>query len=69
MSQPKHRGKHIGRPIHKFASSFASSLTWGTRGSREFDGLFDSQTGEVNIIFRAVLNISPIMTEQFVGGE
>jgi hypothetical protein len=70
MSQSKNRRVHIRNNVHEILPRPAvDPCVRCTAGCGEFDGLLDGEGGEVDVVFRAVLDVTSVVRGDGVGGE
>lgn len=65
VSEAKDGSKYIYDTISKLVTSFIASTVWSPSGGSEFQSLFDREGREVNVIFRAVLDVPTVPTTDF----
>lgn len=69
MLQAKNRRKNLGKLVHISRSGCFDSRLRGASFGGKIESLLDCEGGEVNVIFRAVLNVAAIMASDIGGSE
>ena len=69
MSQPKCRRQNVRFLPSELAPRFSEALAGGTRGSGKVEGLVHRECGEVDIVFRTVLDVAAVVVVYLLGRE